>query len=287
MGLFLPLIEALSIRYACRVAHIDIAISIGGNQMFEGSKLKIDRSKKHAAEFLQDVRKFCGTDFLDLRIDFDEGAGRSTLKFRMKQDPPVELSMILGDAIHNLRAALDLAFVEFIEALGIKPTKWSTFRVWESRDKMVSTYSTSLFKGFDEVTALFADHIQNFESGNELLVAVDALDVDDKHRLLIPTFSVVRLMNVSAEVIYEGGGRVSFNNCGLGVGQGGVLNLVGSDKRGELTIKSMGTPEIAVLFGESTALAQQPIAETLDAFTKTVTQVIAQLERFLADRSNG
>jgi hypothetical protein len=257
-----------------------------GNQMFEGSKLKISRSKKHADEFLQDVRKFLGTDFLDLSIDFDEGMSRSTLKFRMKQDPPVELSMILGDAIHNLRAALDLAFVEFIKAVGITPTKWSTFRVWESRDKMVSTYSTSLFKGFDDVTALFSDHIRNFEGGNGLLVALDALDINDKHCLLIPTFSVVRLMNVSAEVVYEGGSRVVFDNCRLGVGQGGALNLAGSDNRGVLTIKNKGTPEIAVLFGESTALAQQPIAETLDAFTKTVTQVIAQFERFLADRSN-
>ena len=254
--------------------------------MFEGSKLKISRSKKHADEFLQDVRNFCGTDFLDLSIDFDEGTSSSTLKFRMKKDPPIELSMILGDAIHNLRAALDLAFVEFIEAVGIEPTKWSTFRVWESRDKMISTYRATLFKGFDDVTALFSNHIGNFKGGNELLVAVDALDIDDKHRLLIPTFSVVRLMNVSVEVAFEDGGRVIFDDCVLGVGQGGVLNLAGSDNPGVLTVKNMGTPGIAVLFGESTALARWPIAETLAAFTKTVTQVIGQFERFLADRSN-
>jgi hypothetical protein len=255
--------------------------------MFEGSKLKIGRSEKHAHEFLKDVQKFCGTEFMDLSIDFDEGMGRSGLKFRMKENPPVELSMILGDAIHNLRAALDLAFVEFIEAVGIKPTKWSTFRVWESREKMVSTLSNSLFRGVDDVTALFSDHIRNFEGGNELLVALDTLDIDDKHRLLIPTFSVVQLVNVSAEVVNEGGGRMVFNNGTLRVGQGGVLKLVGADNLGMLTIKNMGTPRIAVLFGGSSALAQQPIVEALKALTNAATQVIAQFERFLADRSMG
>jgi hypothetical protein len=49
----------------------------------------------------------------------------------------------------------------------------------------------------------------------------------------------------------------------------------------------MGTPGIAALFGESTALAQRSICETLVAFTETVTKVISQLERFLEDRSNG
>ncbi|MFL9896254.1 hypothetical protein [Paraburkholderia sp. RL17-381-BIF-C] len=253
--------------------------------MFEASRSKISRAKKHADEFLQDVREFCGTDFLDFSIDFDENTQNSTLKFKMKQHPPVELSMILGDAIHNLRAALDLAFVEFIEAVGITPTKWSTFRIWESRDKMVSTYSASLFKGFDDVTELFSDHIRNFEGGNGHLASLDALDIDDKHRLLIPTFSVVHLMNVTAELVMEGGGRIGFNNCALGVEQGGVLNLVGSPGRGVLTVKNRGTPQIAVLFGESTSLAQQAIPETLTVFAKAVEEVIAQLERFLTDRS--
>lgn len=69
------------------------------------------------------------------------------------------------------------------------------------------------------------------------LCALHSLDVTDKHRLLIPIASVTALTNLNARI-----GGMTFVNCALTVGNGGVINIA-SMPEGDLYIEGYGTPE--------------------------------------------
>jgi hypothetical protein len=252
--------------------------------MFEASKLKIKRANKHISEFQEMVKTFVKSDFYSFGIETDANTGQNILRFKVTADPSWELPLILGDAIHNLRAALDLAYVELIVNIGKEPTDWTTFRVWDDRDKLVSTLSKGILKGSDGIIKMLADEICAYKGGNALLTALDGLDIDDKHLLLIPVFSVAQLRHVDA-IIRVGNADVTMHDCTVSVGQGGVLNMMGFSAGGRANIQSKGQPAINVFFGKGTRLEGQPIIPTLAQFTQLVGGILETFDKaILAER---
>lgn len=251
--------------------------------MFEASKLKIKRANKHISEFDGLIREFIKTDFCSFGIQKDS-AGRNFLKFKMTKEPPCELPLILGDAVHNLRAALDIAYVELITNIGKEPTSWTTFRVWDDRDKLIKTLSEGILKGADDIVSMLADKVCAYAGGDALLCALDSLDIDDKHRLLVPIFNIVKLHNVNAIIRAPGGGTMVMSNCTLGVGNGGVLNVIGMPA-GDVDFQGNGNPAFGIFFGDGTSLKGQPIIPTLTQFGQLVGGILEIFEGIIATRA--
>src|SRR6056297_317163 len=107
---------------------------------------------------------------------------------------PEVLSLYIGDAIHNLRAALDYAATAVVRHAGV-----STFRAsWpfhEKRDDLVPKSSTALrvirsALPDAEVEQFFQDVVESHRSGNFPLWAISKLDNIDKHDALIPSVAI-------------------------------------------------------------------------------------------------
>jgi hypothetical protein len=96
-------------------------------QMLFGSKLKIDRANEHIANLKATLAGFLKTNFYRLHVEKDPCDGANKLKFEVINSIPREVSLIIGDAIHNLRAALDHATYEMITLAGTVPSKWVRF----------------------------------------------------------------------------------------------------------------------------------------------------------------
>jgi len=102
-----------------------------------------------------------------------------------------DLALLIGDAIHNMRCALDYTWLETIERLVPQSvSNHAKFPIY----KLIEEVKGELRKGNVHTTcpALFdftVDEIKPFERGNYPIWAVHSFDNRDKHRLLLPVLA--------------------------------------------------------------------------------------------------
>lgn len=86
--------------------------------MFEGSRLKIKRAKKHISDLQYYVDSFIKKQ--PYRIVTEQDPETSNLRWviRVRKQLPNDIPAIIGDAIHNLRSALDLLACDLVRING-------------------------------------------------------------------------------------------------------------------------------------------------------------------------
>src|SRR6202051_4764394 len=102
---------------------------------------------------------------------------------------PDPIMLILGDAIHNLRSALDHFANAIVRDNGKQPSFETDFPIWRSpkfdRKEYEATVETKVGRAAKPVVQEFKG-LEPHEGGkNELLWALDKFDVVDKHRFLV------------------------------------------------------------------------------------------------------
>jgi hypothetical protein len=105
--------------------------------IFRGSRLKIERANKHIQELCSVVTAFFQTDPYRIDIENNPYRGLSQVRFQFTGALPSEVPLIIGDAVHNLRSALDLAVCHAISLGGGNPSKYTRFPFAENLDKLV------------------------------------------------------------------------------------------------------------------------------------------------------
>ena len=82
--------------------------------MFENAKLKIKRAKHHIIELNGQIDTYSAQHPLRIFRSFDSKASQVTYRVKTKIPMPEDIPLIIGDAIHNLRSALDLLIYEMV-----------------------------------------------------------------------------------------------------------------------------------------------------------------------------
>jgi len=80
---------------------------------FEASRLKVARSRTHLWALVEAIRAYQLRAPFHIEVEIDNGKKFWVVKVR--EEVPLEFSAILGDSIHNLRAALDLLASIFLK----------------------------------------------------------------------------------------------------------------------------------------------------------------------------
>jgi hypothetical protein len=83
------------------------------NTLFAASRLKIKRAEKHVHELEDLVAAYFAEKWHETTFAPNPETGVLHLDVAIMPRPP-EMGAVLGDAIHNLRAALDLMAVDLI-----------------------------------------------------------------------------------------------------------------------------------------------------------------------------
>lgn len=154
---------------------------------YRDARLKIERAKKHIAD-------------VDTAIDALENSCIATIEYRpdggqsLKHEIPDlrngldNLSLIVGDAFHNLRAAMDFAWYATIS--GCLPDKLSDatkFPIRETREKVEAALHG--IEADTRCNALFEcimSKIQPYKGGhNSAAWTLHDMDISDKHILLL------------------------------------------------------------------------------------------------------
>jgi len=86
--------------------------------LFQNSKLKIERAKKHISDLNFEINGFRKRNPYKFVIEQDPQSGNYALTFRVQEKEPYYLPLIIGDVIHNLRTALDILACELVQLNG-------------------------------------------------------------------------------------------------------------------------------------------------------------------------
>lgn len=101
---------------------------------------------------------------------------------------PVEFSLILGDALFNLRSSLDHAVCRIIESSGKTPDTHACFPIFETPEKFEAGLARCV-NGMRQNAVDAIRRIQPYKAGNKALWVLNRLNVIDKHRLLLAVAS--------------------------------------------------------------------------------------------------
>jgi hypothetical protein len=142
------------------------------------------------------------------------------------------------------------------------------------------------FAGENVVNAIYT--LKPYPGGDELLCGLHALDITDKHQLII---TAVRSAEFSAPELKRLGLPISGEGSIRFTGQSGAIIItdlphIGGRRMKIVEHKINFQPVFQICFGEGHALALKPVNTELDAMTLRVQEVINLLssEYFKTDR---
>src|SRR5271165_6529198 len=166
---------------------------------FTDAQLKIERAREHIKQFNIYVRQFAEANGHSIRVHSNTNTGYDALEFIPCGVVPPEFMCIVGDAIHNLRSALDVAMseIEFINTG--KRTGDMIFPAYKTGDQLRRAITKRGLedKATKRVIDYIVESIQPYETGNGAPIwQLHRLDIEDKHRLIIPKLQFEWVRNI-------------------------------------------------------------------------------------------
>ncbi|MCL5429106.1 MAG: hypothetical protein M1347_04795 [Chloroflexi bacterium] len=164
---------------------------------FYEPRQKIERAKQHIDELDKAIKAFVSTDFCRIGVEEDAKTGEYVLNYKMTKPVPESIPLIIGDAIHNVHSALDIMLCNIVRSYGgtAKYTKFPFFNTKE--DLIAALQGSEIGIAWPQITSLVVDTIKSYRGGNDFLYALHDLDIDDKHKFLLPVISITALTNVT------------------------------------------------------------------------------------------
>lgn len=246
--------------------------------MFEGAVSKVERANKHIRDLSDVVNAFGDTDLHDLLVETNPDTGKQVLRI-VTPRMPAAVPFILGDAIHNLRTALDHVWWSATEWVGGTPDEWTQMPFRKSRQQLIEGVNGGQIKalGGDEIIDVLVNLIRpHYDTGpDNSFVALHTLDITDKHCALIPVLSATRVFGVSLE---DSKGQWTAHNLSLRIAASGSGYVAGPETDGTLEIKNKGRATFDVIVGKDQPFSGQPVIPTLRHLSDVVSIAIQKFQ---------
>jgi hypothetical protein len=159
-----------------KTTHIDLTFA---------PRLKIERAKRHIDDLNARVEKLIASGALYTAVTEFRQRNQVAIEARIRSPIPPEFSLVVGDAIHNLRSALDLLIFAMIGEKAKKPDN-----VQFPFGKNLAGFEDACVRRELELAGKYVVDelykLKPYRDGNKLLAGIHVLDIQDKHRLLIP-----------------------------------------------------------------------------------------------------
>ncbi len=176
--------------------------------MFEHARLKIERANQHIADFDAQAAAFFGSDAgaHTVIVKDDPETGNQFVEITPVTSLPDQFALILGDALHNLHAALDYAWWERTQPvtgtdLSGEDKHRARFPIYPDRAELERFIKHRLkLESLLGIADKLLDEIQPYKRGKgESLYHLHQLDIADKHRLLTPQAQVNEITGLVVE----------------------------------------------------------------------------------------
>ncbi|MFO0863886.1 MAG: hypothetical protein U0744_04375 [Gemmataceae bacterium] len=149
-----------------------------------GVRAKIERAKHHINDLDNRIISFRGTNPYTLRCDYDSQTGNRVFRTVVCAAIPDEFAVIAGEAVHQLRSALDHLAWQLVETNGGTPDRDTCFPLDRKPPSNEATFARKV-QGMSVAAANLIRSKQPYQPGCEVLGALHEVDNFDKHRLLL------------------------------------------------------------------------------------------------------
>jgi hypothetical protein len=161
---------------------------VGDLPPFFSARSKIERADQHIRDAQRRIDRFIATECHRPFADKDPDSGAIHLNFWYPGPYAVNgLGVIVGDAVHNLRSALDHMVSEIITIIGGNPNgREAAFPMHETREELEISINRGLEKKIGaDLCRFIIETIRPYKAGNFPLWALNKLDNLDKHRAIL------------------------------------------------------------------------------------------------------
>ena len=156
---------------------------------------KVERAEKHVKDLHALISGFLDRgDIYEVVPEFKDN-GDTDYVFRVRVEIPGDVPLILGDAIHNLRSALDHAVCSLVVHNGKKVEKWHGFPIFG--DTAPDCHEAGIRHAVDgagDAAFKIVAGEEPYKGANNPLWGLHKLDIDDKHKFIVPTFSLSKII---------------------------------------------------------------------------------------------
>lgn len=157
-------------------------------EFFRDARLKIKRADKHIADLKDAILDLKKSETSVVQLNGETGHQEliHTIEFRESAD---DLALIAGDAIHNLRVALDFAWACTIKKhIPSADPDYASFPVRPTRQSLIDAINGINItpSNHSAIFDMLLDTMQPYEGGkNGVAYVLHQLDITDKHLLLL------------------------------------------------------------------------------------------------------
>jgi hypothetical protein len=160
---------------------------------------KIERADTHIEEFKIGLTKFMGSKPAPyaVRVDPETESGEPIVHTLKADAIPLSLMAIVGDAVHNLRSALDHIACALVWDTGSEPLKQVEFPILDGpivTQKDEARFMTKV-QGMRQDAIDAIRGIRPYKGGNDLLWRLHRFDVIDKHKMLVAALGNITAVN--------------------------------------------------------------------------------------------
>jgi hypothetical protein len=240
------------------------------------ARIKIERADQHISDLNKLVQDFGESDFYSLRVENNLWSHSLRIDIDQAKFPQNLASQILGDAIHNLRSALDILFRQAILTIPGELTGHTKFPIVGSAQKLKEVMNGGLEQQAGPIISdLIKNSIKPYPTGNDPLWALHELDIMDKHQFVIPAlklmaFYAVRLQDDKGVEVVRDAVPVVYSESDCTV----PLDLTS----GNYTVKDKGHASVVILFPVGTPFEGQPIIPEIHNLREVVSGVFESFE---------
>jgi hypothetical protein len=163
--------------------------------LFETARMKLERASKHLDEVSAQAREH---NFARWESGVDPTEQALYVRFHTQYPVDPRWGLAIGDAVHNMRTALDYAIADAVRAAGNRATRYNFFPVALDEKEWAAVHSTECrfrdwsppLQGTSETVRRFVEDRQPYvgrdrhEAEQTALVVVRRMDNADKHRAL-------------------------------------------------------------------------------------------------------
>ena len=240
---------------------------------FEGPRLKLGWARQKIEKLDAAINDYAARVKYGFREEEEpELPEMVVLRLIFSERPPADIALLTGDAVHNLRAALDVLIVDIARLRGVEDTSRLAFPFAESKDSLGKQIGDRRLSrlGSDIVTML--SDLKPYGTGddaNRMLSAINELDIVDKHHMIMPVFQAVPFDEIHA-------------------GPFSVFGMVANMRPGSTIPIRRGTPlqmrrqgGVTAIFPEMSPFPLSPVIEPLNQMAELTSGIIETFQAHL------
>ena len=248
-----------------------------------GAYSKLERAEHHINDLSGCIDLFLAQQPFKLIAHYRRKAGEIAYRVKTKKSIPPELPLILGDAVHNLRTALDMMLFVMARERSPSPSNIQfPFPRKDSDDALTGAINNGQVKFAGKKVEEAIRRLNPSPSGNPILSGIHSLDIRDKHHLLILSRGIPRFVGDTLSALINARPKLNVPVACSGVarleiGAGGAILMAAPEDQDILKVatrfatrsladsqeEAKVQPAFAITFGKGQPFADRTILEVL------------------------